>query len=248
MKRIFSRTSLVSGPVLVLGVVVCLGGCDSVEYNRINEAVRADGVERRLEKINGTYRLGATDGIAVAVPNAPNLSSGHTIRPDGNITLEGIGDVYIEGMVPMDAAKVIADKLKIYYVDVDVTVTVTGFNSKKYYIFGESNGTGDFIFDGDVDVLRAFGRARGVTTRAAWDRIRIVRATSRTRQIYQVNFSDIAKDGKWTTNIPILANDVIYVPPTFLARVGYFLDNILFPFRNIFSTAATIQSNPIPGR
>jgi len=225
-------------------LALCCAGCADwyVTYTDINDAIRAsENVERRLEKINGKYILGATDSIQLIVRNGPNLSGSHTIRPDGYITLELIGDIYIEGMTSMQVADVLTKALQVYIRDVDVTVRVTGFNSKKYYMFGETS-PGEKPFDGDVTVLKAFGRSGGVSTRAAWDRIRLVRATPNTRQIFKINLREIVKEGKWDCNIQLQANDVIYVPPTDMARIGYFLDNLLFPFRSVLGAMNTFTS------
>ncbi|MFW6158586.1 MAG: polysaccharide biosynthesis/export family protein [Planctomycetota bacterium] len=234
-----------AGMVLVVVGLIALGatGCSSVDYNNINDAVLATGnVRRRLEVINGRYILGAMDAIRVKVANGPGLSGGHTIRPDGYITLDLVGDVYVEGMTPMTAADALARALRVYIRDVDVTVWVTGFNSKQYFMFGETPGKGAKPFTGDVTVLAAFARAGGVTNRAAWDRIRLVRATRTNRQIFKINLGEIVKQGQWDTNVQVKANDVIYVPPTHMAKVGYFLDNLLFPFRSVLGAMSTVRS------
>jgi len=108
-------------------------------------------------------------------------------------------------------------------------------------MFGETPGRGAKQFTGDVTILRAFAQAGGVTNRAAWDRIRLIRATRTTRQIFRINLGQIVKRGDWTTNVQIRENDVIYVPPTRMAQVGYFLDNLLFPFRSVLGAAATTR-------
>jgi len=217
-------------------------GCSGVEYTDINAAVLASrNVERRLEKINKRYRLGATDSVQIIVRNGPELSGQHSIRPDGYITLQLLGDIYIEGMTPMQAADVLTTALQVYIREVDVTVRVTGFNSKKYFMFGEIPGVGQQVFDGDVTVLSAFGRSRGVTNRAAWERIRLVRATPTTRQIFKINLADIVKTGRWETNVQLKANDIIYVPPTYLARIGYVIDSVLFPFRSLLGAMYTFE-------
>jgi len=238
-KRWVARGSLFLLAVAVLGA----GGCYSAQFTNINSAVLAKGnVDRRLEIINGRYVLGATDQIQLMVRNGGNLSGGHSIRPDGFITLDLIGDIYVEGMTPMQAADALTKALQVYINDVDVVVRVTGFNSKKYYMFGETNGVGEHAFTGDVTVLSAFARARGVTNRAAWDRIRLIRATRTTQQIFKINLAEIVKEGRWDTNVQLKANDIIYVPPTYLARVGYFLDNLLFPFRSVFGAMGTFTT------
>ena len=227
-----------------IALLACVG-CAGKQYTDIKTAILASSnVERRLDKINGIYRLGATDSIQVLVSNAGDLSGQHQIRPDGYITLQLINDIYVEGMTPMQAADVLTKALKVYVREADVTVRVTGFNSKKYFMFGETPGTGQQTFDGDVTVLSAFGRARGVTTRAAWDRIRLVRATTTTRQIFKINLADIVKDGRWETNVQLKANDILYVPPTYLARVGYVINSVMFPVTSAFSAIRTTSTPP----
>lgn len=243
MAKTFTRrpTALLS---VILTAVAALGlaGCGSVSYTDIKSAMVASAnVERRLEKINGgRYRLGATDSIQVIVSGNPGLSGGHSIRPDGNITLELIGDIYIEGYTSMQAADILAKALQVYIMEADVTVRVTGFNSKKYYIVGETNGIGEHAFDGDVTILKALGRARWVTNQAAWERVRLIRANTTSRQIFRINIRDVVKQGRWKTNVQLKANDVIYIPPTRFAQVGYFLDNLLFPLRSIFGAVRSV--------
>jgi polysaccharide biosynthesis/export protein len=233
-----------TGIALLASLVLAgLTGCSGVEYSEITDAVlSSENVEKRLEQINGRYIIGATDSIQLMVDKDASYSGTHTIRPDGMITLKLIGDIYVEGMTPMKIADVLTKALQVYIRDVDITVRVTGFNSKKYYMFGETSGVGEHPFDGDVTMLRAFARARGVTTRAAWDRIRLVRANTRTRQIFKINLQDIVTRGEWATNVQLKANDIVYVPPTVLARIGYLIDNILFPFRSILGAATTFNS------
>jgi polysaccharide export outer membrane protein len=221
-------------------VALSMAGC--VTYTPPESAVLASAnIERRLEQINGRYITGAGDGIQLMVRNGPGMSGSHRIAPDGYVTLELVGNIYVEGMTNTQIADVVQNALQEYIRDVDVTCRVTGFNSKRYYIFGEAS-PGAHQFDGDVTVLRAFGEIGGVSRRAAWDRIRLVRATTTTRQIFKINLREIVQFGQWETNFQLKANDVLYVPPTVLARIGYLIDNVLFPFRSILSTVFTYES------
>lgn len=238
------KMSPLCSALVAMALLLCVG-CSGTQYTDIKAAILASSnVERRLIKINGRYKLGATDNINVTVTNAQDLSGQHQIRPDGNITLQLIGDIYVEGITPMQAADVLTKALRVYIREAEVTVRVTGFNSKKYFMFGETEGQGQQTFDGDVTVLSAFGRARGVTTRAAWDRIRLVRATTTTRQIFKINLADIVKDGRWETNVQLKANDILYVPPTYLARVGYVINSVMFPVTSAFSAIRTTSTPP----
>jgi polysaccharide export outer membrane protein len=227
-------------------LLVAVGASGCVTYTPPESAVLASAnIERRLEQINGRYIVGAGDQVQLLVRNGPGLSGSHRVAPDGYITLELVGDLYIEGMTSPQIGDVIEGALKNYIRDVDVTCRVTAFNSKQYYLYGETS-PGSRPYTGDVTVLKALGDNRFVTRRAAWDRVRLIRATPTTRQIFHVHLRDIVIRGQWETNFQLKADDVLYVPPTILARIGYFVDNILFPFRSIFQTVYTYNNTFVP--
>jgi hypothetical protein len=66
----------------------------------------------------------------------------------------------------------------------------------------------------------------------------VVRGVGTTGQadIIDVNLSAIRK-GDLTTNVQIYASDIIYVPPTVLAQVGYAFNMVLFPLQPLLGIA-----------
>lgn len=84
------------------------------------------------------YVIGDGDSLQISVWGVGELSTGATVRPDGKITLPGIGDVVASGFTPMDLSKELAKKLEDFVQKPIVTVTVTGIqNSKVYLFFGQ---------------------------------------------------------------------------------------------------------------
>jgi hypothetical protein len=48
---------------------------------------------------------------------------------------------------------------------------------------------------------------------------------------------DAIRDGDLRTNVQVYGGDIVYVPPTALASVGYAIQQVLFPFTPFFGVA-----------
>ena len=47
------------------------------------------------------------------------------------------------------------------------------------------------------------------------------------------------REGDLSTNVQVRAGDILYVPPTVLAQVGYAIQAVLFPFQPVLGIART---------
>ncbi len=93
--------------LIAIATVSIHTGCVSLDstYDTIPDEITQvveDDIDNRLEAINGTYTLSPPDSIGITVNDNPDLNTGATIRPDGNISFPLLGDVYIEGLTPLE--------------------------------------------------------------------------------------------------------------------------------------------------
>ena len=65
---------------------------------------------------------------------------------------------------------------------------------------------------------------------ARTSKIRVVRSRGGETVVFTVDLPAIAQ-GDLRSNIILAGGDIIYVPPTFWARIGYVFQAILFPFQ-----------------
>ena len=121
------------------------------------------------------YLLQAPDEIQVSVLPQAELNTKLAIRPDGKISLPLIGDVFVQGMTPMEASQKIAEEFSKYVKNPSVSVIVTGFNSKKVYVIGEVFRQGAYPYTGDKTVFGAVQEAGSFTRRASLGRVLLVR-------------------------------------------------------------------------
>lgn len=228
---------MIKKTILFLSVVGLFvhAGCTSFDKIPVDIQTSAKDIENRLEIINGTYRLSPPDAITIDVNDNPELATAVTIRPDGNIFFPLLGDIYIEGLTPLEIREKIHKLLGRYIKELPeeaVSVQVVGFNSKKVYIYDYGNGITEIPFTGDLTVLDAITQS-GLLSRTANQRaIKVIRGESDTVEKPQrlaVNLKEIIKEGKTANNIVLRPNDIIYLPPTILGRVGFVIKDVLNP-------------------
>src|ERR1700722_9442142 len=91
-----------------------------------------------------TFIIGADDVLGINVWKEPEISRSIPVRSDGRISLPLIGDVQAAGRTPMQLEGDIAEKLKSYITDPQVTVIVQQINSQKYNILGQVSKPGSY--------------------------------------------------------------------------------------------------------
>jgi polysaccharide export outer membrane protein len=183
------------------------------------------------------YVIEPPDTIRIIAPNAPEINNAQvTLRPDGVVTIYLLGDVFAAGKTPTQLASEIEEKVLKYYVDATVQVEVVGFNSKFYYMAGET-GAGPKPYTGKDTVLDAVLRA-GIP-RSAWPEKLVVLRPNEEEQLIRrmsVNFRDIIEKGDLSHNAVLEEGDIVFMPINPLAAVGVAVQNLLSPIQPIITT------------
>jgi polysaccharide export outer membrane protein len=84
----------------------------------------------------GDYIIGEGDGLDIAVWGVRDLNSSVRVRPDGKITIPGLGDVKASGFTTSTLQTDLAERLKSLVKNPIVTVTVREITNNRVYIFG----------------------------------------------------------------------------------------------------------------
>ena len=89
-----------------------------------------------LSSFAGDYVIGEGDGLDVSVWGVKELTFSVKVRPDGKITVPGLGDVSVSGQTPANLQSSLSGKLTELVKNPIVTVTVRDITNSKVYIFG----------------------------------------------------------------------------------------------------------------
>jgi polysaccharide export outer membrane protein len=187
------------------------------------------------------YVVGAPDELMVSILPEPEIMREVRVRPDGMISIDLIGDVQAAGRTPFEIAAAIQKAIGRFKRDAAVNVTVIDSPSQFVTVYGEVVRPGIFPLDTDTRVSEAIGRVGGAKSFASLNKILVIRTIGDDTKVIRVRLSDISK-GDMATNIAIRKGDLIVVPPTVLARIGYAMQMLLFPFQPLISGAAAAGS------
>ncbi|MGH9324257.1 MAG: polysaccharide biosynthesis/export family protein [Vicinamibacteria bacterium] len=158
------------------------------------------------------YAIQPGDVIGVVVWKEPELTSDHTVRLDGHVTMPLLGDIKASGRLPSDLARDIGDALKIYIERPIVTVGMVTANNARFFVIGEVMGSGSFPMFGRTTVAQGLALAGGFQEFAKKSRIQILRFVGDQQVAIPVNFDEVENGLKLEQNIVLLPGDTIIVP------------------------------------
>ena len=258
MKNIMRHTGLFVQILLVL-TMLALTGCFKANKKNLGAFTYPDKADVTADQ----YILEPPDEVTVISSSIPELSGGgsmgasgmivsqtmtQTIRPDGVISFERIGEISVAGKTPHQVAELIAQRLaSLYQLTGENPVDVRVRNqSKFYYMVGMVQYPGAKIFTGRETTLSAIAKA--VPTSLAWkDYIQVIRPSTDPTQpskVFALNYRKMSEQGDMTKNVLLQEGDVIYVPPTILASIGLTIQEIVGPILQGGSAYRTFAATP----
>lgn len=234
-----SLLNLCVSAVLLVGV----SGCFYSNPKDINAFLRPDEVSVSAKE----YVLQPPDEIEVHCTRVPEINlQRQRIRPDGNVTFEGIGDIFIAGKTPTEVADLIKEKVSELYSlsgNSPIDVRISAYQSKSFYVMGEAYVPGKVLYSGRDTVFSVIADAK--PNPMAWQsRIQVIRPSSDPNvkaKIFEFNLSDALMRGDLSKDVLLQEGDIVYFPPTPLAWVAQRIEEFVRPIGRAFSTVSIVN-------
>ena len=182
------------------------------------------------------YRVGAPDQLVVTILPEPRIEQDLLVRPDGKVTVELVGDVQAGGRTTREIAEEIQQRITRFKRGAVVTVALQNAQSPAITVLGEVRRPSTFALDRQMRVAEAIGRVGGTIFTASDGSVRVIRSGNPT-EVILVDMDEIRSATDLSSNVQLYAGDLIYVPPTAWARVGYFIQMLLFPAQPVIGAA-----------
>jgi len=176
------------------------------------------------------------------IPNRP-ISGERLVRPDGTISLGYYGQISVAGLTLPEIEEKIRKRLEDYVNSPEVYVDVAYFNSKVFYVLGQTQQTGRLPITGNETVLDGIVLAGGVTNFADKNRIFLARPNpgGGCDQVFHIDYHAVTECGDTRTNYQLLPGDRIVVMPTKGYATTVWMDNYITPVERITNLFALFR-------
>ena len=222
---------------LLLLLAVLLTACSTQPDKRILQLLNTSGFGKSYTG-NAEEENYITIGDTLSVTDTyqpQDLKASERVAIDGTVLLPVIGAVSVAGMTRTEIEAFLMDKYSPYYDLLDIKVRIVSSRGKFFFIYGEVKKQGRQNLEGDLTIWEAVMGASPDNETANLGRVKLIRADPRDPTIVYVDVGQLIETGDSTFNIKVKELDIIYVPPTILAQVGYFINTLLFPVKLVLS-------------
>jgi polysaccharide biosynthesis/export protein len=170
---------------------------------------------------DSVYIIDPPDVINIDAPpkfqGIKQMCGDHLVRPDGTITLGTFGSVSVKGLNLAQARSVIISHLSRFLVNPEISLSVSAYNSKCYYVIAEGGGNGTqvlrFPITANETVMDAISQI-GVPAVSSMKKVWLARPKNDRDggyQILPVHWQTITMTGDTDTNYQLLPGDRVYI-------------------------------------
>jgi protein involved in polysaccharide export with SLBB domain len=207
------------------------------EYNNFK------GAKAYLDQ-NSQYTLGPNDVIDLVVMRHPEVSGEYIINQEGKIQYEFVGDVTLAGLNKDQAVSMLTKKLSVYIIKPEISLKISGYNSKIVYVVGEVATPGRIPMHGDVITVRDALLAAGlpIVGSAATDSASLFTPSSTGKVLRKkVNVEALLYKGDLRENYVMRPGDCLYIPATFLAKAMRVISPVTTPVTSVAGGAGAAK-------
>lgn len=220
---------------------VALAGCESTEHNRTGEDLNQPPY--KFEAVSLNSQNGDTASVSEPIPKAytfspgdtieikffytPELNETQTVRPDGQIALQIIGEVTAEGKTPAELRGLLKRLYAPHLKDPEISVITRSFSNNRVFVGGQVLLPGSIEMAGKMTALEAIIQAGGIDyTDAEVKNVVVIRHHNGTRYGYLLNLEPML-EGKEAQPFFLEPKDIVYVPRTQIAKLNQWIDQYI---------------------
>lgn len=180
------------------------------------------------------YRFMPADMIGISCAKIFEINNiSQTIRTDGKINLEGIGDVMVAGKTSEEIAAILKKRYSGLYnlaADNVIAIKVMHNANKLIFITGEVTKKTPLQYTGHDSAIEFIYNSIPYVT-AELKHVRVIRpsTTEGKSLIFEINMRDVINNGDTSQDVLLEAGDIVYIPPTPLAAIGNLVAEIVRP-------------------
>ena len=165
-------------------------------------------------KKSSDYVLQAGDLVDIKVFMETDMDRTLRVSANGTVTFPLVGNVQIGGCSVSQAENVLAEKLKTYIKDPQVSMLIKEYANKMVYVLGQIKKPSAIPIPPEktITVLEAITSVGGFTDIANMSKVKILRMDNGKQKSIDVDVNAITKQGNKSLDITLMPGDVVFVP------------------------------------
>lgn len=244
------------GALLGLMVASCGSGCGGGDAAKPSPAA-SEGRSASLnawltshqgDELPGVYHVESPDELQITAPRIKEVDGTNvTVRTDGKISLNLVGELDVGGKTPSQIAEILRLEYQKFYNKgtFDIAVRVSDYKSKTFFVAGQVVTPGIKKFTGNNTVVQVLAEAK--LNDQAWpQKVIIVRQNENTnvKQKATVDVKAMFEKGDLRENFLIEQGDLIFVPPSPMAQFAWEAQKIIYPIIPVTNIASIAIRGP----
>lgn len=209
-------------------VILSLSSCANMNPSNHTEFTTSELPESSAQETNNEYLLESGDVMDIKFYYNPELNESVPIRPDGNISLQLVGEIAAAQLTPAELTKVLVEKYKKLLLNPEIIVIVKGFGGHNVYTGGEVIAPGEIPLVGNMTALQAILKAGGFTETAHRGSVIVISKGPEGVPISRkVDLDAVISGDDHGKDVFLNPFDVVYVPKTFIAKANKFVEQYI---------------------
>ena len=179
-------------------------------------ALVSQEISKGIEQVrqSSSYVLQPGDLVEIKVFMEEDMDRTLRISGNGSVTYPLVGNIQIAGYTVEQAESSMADALRTYLKNPQVSMLIKEYGNKTVYVLGQVKKPASIEIPPEkpLTVLEAITSAGGFTDVAAVSKVRILRMQNGKQKTLDVDVTQITKQGNKAMDLALMPGDVIFVP------------------------------------
>jgi polysaccharide export outer membrane protein len=170
------------------------------------------------------YRLCKSDVVEISFVFSPEFNQAVSVQPDGFVPLQGVEQLYAEGMTLPQFREAVRGLYGGMLHDPEITVILRDFNKPYFIAGGEVARPGKYELRGDATVTEAVAMAGGFNGQAKHSQVVLFRRRSDdTVEARVLDVKQMLKNRTLGEDIHLKPGDLLFVPQNTISKVRRYL-------------------------
>ena len=215
--------------VLFISILVLACGCNPWSRVKETKTMEIENSQTGLkggEAVDQGFILGVGDEVRITVWRQDDLNRVLRIDPSGKVFYPLVGKIEAAGLSAEELRRIITEGLSDYIDNPQVNVDITSFRNRKIYILGEVNKPGILVIQDSMNIMDALLNSGGPTRDADQKKILLIRSHPEQIELRSIDIKSLFDTGDKSQMVVLQKDDIIYVPPSFIANVDRFFEHV----------------------